>query len=57
VAAGRGADGRAVRGDDFGGGVIAGIEQVSALLSRHFPAGDGTRNADELPNRPVIVGR
>jgi len=45
------------RGDDFGGGVIAGIEQVSALLSRHFPAGDGTRNADELPNRPVIVGR
>jgi hypothetical protein len=34
-------------------GVLAGIAEVSALLERHFPA--DTRNADELPDRPVVL--
>ena len=34
-------------------GVLAGIAEVSALLERHFPA--DTPNADELPDRPVVL--
>jgi uncharacterized membrane protein len=45
------------RSGDFEGGVIAGIEQVGRLLAEAFPAVEGRRNDDELPNRPVIVGR
>ena len=42
---------------EFEGGVIAGIERIGDLLAQHFPARDGERNADELPNRPVVLGR
>ena len=43
------------RQGEFERGVLAGIEQISALLSAHFPSyGD---NRDELANRPVIIGR
>jgi uncharacterized membrane protein len=42
---------------EFEGGVVAGIERVGDLLAQHFPAREGGRNADELPNRPVILGR
>jgi uncharacterized membrane protein len=42
---------------EFEGGVVAGIERIGDLLAQHFPAREGERNADELPNRPVIVGR
>ena len=42
---------------EFEGGVIAGIERIGDLLAQHFPAREGERNADELPNRPVVVGR
>ena len=45
------------RGGDFEGGVVAGIEQVARLLAQYFPAVEGSRNANELPNRPVILGR
>ncbi|UCG96337.1 MAG: TPM domain-containing protein [Burkholderiales bacterium] len=45
------------RAADFEGGVVAGIEQIGRLLAQHFPAREGERNADELPNRPVILGR
>jgi uncharacterized membrane protein len=34
-------------------GVLAGISDVSALLAAEFPA--GAANADELPNRPVVL--
>ena len=34
-------------------GALEGIERATALLSQHFPA--GVQNADELPNRPVII--
>jgi uncharacterized membrane protein len=42
---------------EFEGGVVAGIERVGDLLAQHFPAREGERNADELPNRPLVVGR
>jgi len=42
---------------DIASALTAGIEQVNGLLAQAFPAVDGRRNADELPNRPVIVGR
>lgn len=42
---------------EFEGGVVAGIERIGDLLALHFPARDGAPNADELPNRPVVLGR
>jgi uncharacterized membrane protein len=42
---------------EFEGGVIVGIERIGDLLAQHFPAREGERNVDELPNRPVIIGR
>ena len=37
----------------FEAGVIAGLTEVSTLLAEHFPA--GPENADELPDRPVVL--
>jgi uncharacterized membrane protein len=34
-------------------GALAGIEEVSALLAAHFPA--GAVNPDELPDAPVVL--
>jgi uncharacterized membrane protein len=45
------------RAGDFAGGMVAGIEQVGRILAQHFPARAGQANANELPNRPVILGR
>jgi uncharacterized membrane protein len=45
------------RAGDFEGGAIAGIDQVGQLLAQHFPAREGAANRNELPNRPVILGR
>jgi len=42
---------------EFEGGVVAGVERIGDLLALHFPSRDGERNADELPNRPVVMGR
>jgi uncharacterized membrane protein len=41
-----------VRGD-FARGVLAGIEDVSRLLARYYPARTGDRN--ELPDKPAIL--
>jgi len=43
----------AFRAARYEAGVIAGIAEVSALLEKHFPASG--RNADELPDRPVVL--
>ena len=43
----------AFRGGRFEQGVLDGIEEISALLARHFPARGP--NPDELPNRPVVL--
>jgi uncharacterized membrane protein len=34
-------------------GAIAGVQAVSALIERHFPA--EPRDVNELPDRPVIL--
>ena len=44
---------RAFRGGDFKAGALAGIQDISTLLARHFPA--DARNPNELPNRPQIL--
>lgn len=43
----------AFRSRRFEDGALAGIEEVTLLLERHFPA--GVRNPDELPDRPVVL--
>lgn len=43
----------AFQAGDFEAGCLAAIEDITRLLSRHFPP--GADNPDELPDRPVIV--
>jgi uncharacterized membrane protein len=43
----------AFRAGRFEEGAVAGVGAVSALLERHFPAGEA--NANELPDRPVML--
>jgi uncharacterized membrane protein len=40
----------------FEEGLAAAVDQVDALLLRHFALVDGERNPNELPDLPVIVG-
>jgi uncharacterized membrane protein len=41
---------------DWRGGSLRGIEQIHALLQRHFPAGaQAGGDHDELPNRPLLI--
>ena len=35
-------------------GALAGVAAIGEILARHFPA-HGKRNADELPDRPVLL--
>ena len=39
---------------DYEKGALAGVAAIGEILARHFPA-DGSRNADELPDRPVFL--
>jgi uncharacterized membrane protein len=39
---------------NYQAGALAGIDAITAILARHFPA-NGTRHADELPDRPVLL--
>ncbi|PPD50094.1 MAG: hypothetical protein CTY16_02400 [Methylobacter sp.] len=41
------------RQGDFLRGSLEGVEGITAILARHFPA--NTNNPDELPNQPVII--
>jgi uncharacterized membrane protein len=43
----------AFRAGDFEGGALAGIEDITQLLARHYPPRG--ENPDELPNRPVVL--
>lgn len=43
----------AFRAGRYEEGTLAAIAAVSALLEKHFPA--GARNADELPDKPVVL--
>jgi uncharacterized membrane protein len=42
---------------EFESGVVAGIERIGDLLAQHYPPREGEPDADELPNRPVVLGR
>jgi uncharacterized membrane protein len=39
---------------DYQAGAIAGVDAITAILARHFPANDGP-NRGELPDRPVLL--
>jgi uncharacterized membrane protein len=39
----------------FEQGALEGIARVSDFLAVNFPAGPGSRNPDELPNRPTVL--
>ena len=39
----------------FEQGMLDGVGRVGDLLAEYFPAGPGSRNPDELPNRPAIL--
>lgn len=41
------------RRNAFGEGVVTGVEEISRLLARHYPARPGDRN--ELPDRPTVL--
>lgn len=43
----------AMRSGDCRAGVLAGIDSVTRLLERHFPA--GSANPNELPNEPFVL--
>jgi len=43
----------AFRRDDFRGGCVKAIEEITDLLALHFPRAAG--DTDELPNRPVLL--
>lgn len=45
---------QAFREGRFEDGLTHALEEVSALLVRHFPAAPDDSNADELPNEPVL---
>lgn len=48
--------GAALREQRFEDGLTQALEEVSALLVRHFPVEPGDSNANELPDEPVLGG-
>ena len=46
--------GQAFHEGRFEDGLTQALEEVSALLVRHFPAAPGAVNANELPDEPVL---
>lgn len=39
---------------DFQHGLAQAVDEVTALLTQHFPLGPGQANPNELPNAPVV---
>lgn len=39
----------------FEAGVLHGINEINAILIKHYPAIEGRENPDELPNKPVVI--
>jgi uncharacterized membrane protein len=46
--------GAALHEGRFEDGLTQALEEVSALLVKHFPAGEGAANLNELPDEPVL---
>ena len=45
---------RAFAAGEYEKGALAGVAAIGEILAKHFPA-DGSRNLDELPDRPVFL--
>ncbi|HEY8360027.1 MAG TPA: TPM domain-containing protein, partial [Ramlibacter sp.] len=45
---------QAFREGRFEDGLAQAVDEVTAVLVRHFPAVPGAVNPDELPNQPVL---
>ena len=45
---------QALREHRFEAGLTAAVDEVDALLARHFPLADGEDNPNELPDAPVM---
>lgn len=43
------------RAGNFRDAALAGIRAVGSIIAAHYPRQAGQRDADELPNRPVIL--
>ncbi len=43
------------RAGQFQEGAVECVRRVGEIISRHFPAGPGDRNPNELPNRPTLL--
>jgi hypothetical protein len=37
-------------------GLAKAVDEVGALLQRHFPLAEGARNPNELPDEPIVTG-
>lgn len=48
--------GEAFRAGRYEDGLTQALEEVSALLAEHFPAGPGPHGANELPDMPLLGG-
>lgn len=42
---------------DFEQGVVDAVAAIGALLATHFPAAEGERNPNELPDRPAVISK
>ena len=40
---------------EFEAGVVTGVQQVGALLARHYPLAEGASNPNELSNKPAVL--
>jgi len=43
------------RAGDYAAGAVEGVRRVGEVVARHFPLQPGSRNPDELPNRPTLL--
>jgi len=43
------------RDGKFEDGVLHGINEINAILTKNYPATEGKENPNELPNKPVVI--
>ena len=43
------------RAGKFRDGALSGVRAVGSIIAAHYPPRPGQRDADELPNRPVVL--
>ena len=46
--------GAAIKDGRYEDGLTLALEEVSAMLVKHFPLGEGEFNPNELPNTPML---